>query len=32
MNDWGDWQDWIIGAAIVALTLLWILSVSFNWI
>jgi len=30
--DWGDWQDWIIGAAIVALILLWILAVSFNWI
>ena len=30
--DWGDWQDWIIGAAIFALILLWILSVSFNWI
>jgi len=30
--DWGDWQDWIIGAAIVALILLWILAVSLNWI
>lgn len=29
--DWGDWQDWIIGAAIVALILLWILAVSLNW-
>lgn len=29
--DWGDWQDWLIGAATVALVLLWILSVSMGW-
>ena len=29
---WGDWQDWIIGAVSAALIILWILSVSFNWI
>jgi len=26
-----DWQDWLIGAASVALVLLWILSVSMEW-
>ena len=29
--DWGDWQDWLIGAATAALVLLWIFGVVYQW-